>query len=232
MNSKIKNYVDVLFSDIPGSKKANELKEEILSNMSERFNDYIQEGKTENQAYSLVISSLGDIDEMLAEVIPNAEFVQQAHSYRKRNAKNTAIGVAMYIIGFVFLIGLGGFGEFLGNEDLYGVIGLLILLVISAVATGIIIYSNMSTPPEYSNYNKQTSKNSTEFTSKKLTESNSHEARLLKNILSIYWSLTTFIYIAVSFLTGRWGATWLIWVLAAIFEEIIKTVFEMRVGDE
>ena len=35
MNSKIKNYADGLFSDIPRSKKANELKEEILSNMSE-----------------------------------------------------------------------------------------------------------------------------------------------------------------------------------------------------
>ena len=153
MNSKIKNYVEVLFSDIPRSKKANELKEELLSNMSERFDDCIQEGKTENQAYSLVISSLGDIDEMLAEVMPNAEFVQQASFYRNRNAKNTAIGVAMYIIGAVFLIGLGGLGEFLGNEDFYGVIGLLILLVISAVATGIIIYSNMSTPPEYKDYN-------------------------------------------------------------------------------
>lgn len=45
MNSKIKNYVEVLFSDIPRSNKARELKEELLSNMSERFEDYIQEGK-------------------------------------------------------------------------------------------------------------------------------------------------------------------------------------------
>ena len=76
MNSKIKNYVEVLFSDIPRSKKANELKEELLSNMSERFDDYIGDGKTENQAYSLVISSLGDIDEMLEDVMPNDEFVR------------------------------------------------------------------------------------------------------------------------------------------------------------
>lgn len=224
MNNKIKNYVEGLFSDIPASKKANELKEEILSNMSERFDDYIQEGKTENQAYSLVISSLGDIDEMLAEVIPDAEFVQKANFYRRRNAKNTAIGVAMYIIGAVFLIGLGGLGEFLGHEDVYGIIGLLILLTISAVATGMIIYTNMSTPPEYKDYNEQTNKEFRVATSK--------QSMLLKSILSIYWTLITFIYLAISFLTGRWDITWLVWILAAVFGEIIKTIFEMRVGDE
>ncbi|NMA48881.1 MAG: hypothetical protein GX947_03820 [Tissierellia bacterium] len=76
MNGKIMKYVEVLFSDIPRSKKSNKLKEEILSNMSDRFEDYIKDGKTENQAFSLVVSSLGDIDEMLAGVIPDEEFIK------------------------------------------------------------------------------------------------------------------------------------------------------------
>lgn len=224
MNSKIKNYVDVLFSDIPRSKKANELKEEIASNMSERFEDYRQEGKTENQAYSLVISSLGDIDDMLADVIPNDDFIKEANYYRKRNAKNTAIGVAMYIIGAAFLIGLGGFGDLLGDGDFYAISGLLILLVISAIATGLIIYSNMSTPLEYKDYNEETRK---EF--KNLDNKHS---RLLKNVLSIYWIAVTFIYLSLSFITMRWDITWIIWLLAALFEAILKTVFEMRYGDQ
>ena len=224
MNSKIKNYVEVLFSDIPRSKKANELKEELLSNMSERFEDYILNGETENQAYSLVISSLGDIDEMLADIMPDDDFVKEAHYYRKRNAKNTAIGVAMYIIGAAFLIGLGGLGEFLGDGDVYPVIGLLILLVISAIATGIIVYSNMSTPLEYKDFNEETKKEFRNLDSK--------HNRLLKNILSIYWTAITFIYLAISFITMAWGITWLIWILAGVFESIIKTVFEMRYGDE
>ena len=44
--------------------------------MSDRFEDYIKDGKTENQAFSLVVSSLGDIDEMLAGVIPDEEFIK------------------------------------------------------------------------------------------------------------------------------------------------------------
>lgn len=224
MNSKIKNYVEVLFSDIPRSKKAKELKEELLSNMSERFEDYIQAGKTENQAYSLVISSLGDIDEMLAEVMPSDEFLKNANYYRKRNAKNTAISVAMYIIGVVFLIGFGAIGHSLGSGDFYGVIGLLILLLISAVATGIIIYSNMSMPLEYKDYNARINEEFKAIDSK--------EARILTNILSIYWLVITFIYLAISFLTMQWGITWIIWILAGVFESIVKTIFEMRYGDE
>ena len=50
MNQKIKNYVDVLFDDIPNSRKAIELKEEILSNLNEHFEAHIAEGKSKNQA--------------------------------------------------------------------------------------------------------------------------------------------------------------------------------------
>jgi len=224
MNSKIKNYVDVLFSDIPKSKKANELKEELLSNMSERFNDYIHEGKTENQAYSLVISNLGDVDEMLAGVIPDAEFKQEASFYRKRNARNTAISVAMYIIGTVFLIGLGGLSELFGKEDFYSIIGLIILLVFVAVATGLLIYTKQSTPPEYREYDEETEREIKLYRGK--------HGRILKSVLSVYWTFITLVYLAVSFFTMQWHITWMIWLLAVVLEGIIKTVFEMRHDDE
>lgn len=224
MNSKIKNYVDVLFSDIPGTKKARELKEEILSNMSERFEDYISQGKTENQAYSLAVSSMGDIDEMLEEVMPNAEFVKKGEEYRKRNARNTAIGVAMYLIGAAVLIGFGEFGALNGNEDLFGVTGLIILLLISAAATGLIIYTRMSTPPEYCDFEKQT----------RSVHKISHDAdsRMHSLIFSVYWLFITFIYLSISFYTMQWGITWLIWILAGVFSAIIETIFEMRRGDD
>lgn len=156
MNSKIENYVEGLFFDIPRSKKAIELKEELLSNMSERFEDYIQNGKTENQDYSLVISNLGDIDEMLADVIPNEHFMKEANFYRMRSARNITIGLVLYIVGVICLIGLGGFGEYYAKNDIYGIIGLLMFLVIAAIASGIIVYTNKSTPLEYKDYNNKT----------------------------------------------------------------------------
>ena len=47
MNERIKNYVDLLFSKIPASNKSIELKEEILTNMNDRMQDYLEEGKSE-----------------------------------------------------------------------------------------------------------------------------------------------------------------------------------------
>lgn len=71
--------------------------------MSERFEGYIQEGKTENQAYRLIVSDLGDIEKTLADVMPSDEFIKEVNYYRKRNARNTAIGISTYIIGVAFL---------------------------------------------------------------------------------------------------------------------------------
>ena len=224
MNRKIENYVDVLFMDVPRNKQSIELKEELMSNMSDRFDDYIQEGKSENQAYSLVISNLGDIDEMLADVMPTEAFVEQSDYYTKRNARNVAIAVVMYIVGAAFLIGLGGLGESMGNSDAYAITGLIILLVISAVATGIIIYSFMSTPSQYKKLTVDRNQNIPNLSNK--------NNRMLKNILSTYWIMITFIYLTVSFLTKRWDITWIIWILAAVLESIIKIIYEMKYTSE
>ena len=220
MNRKIENYVDVLFMDVPKNKQSIELKEELLSNMSDRFDDYIQEGKSENQAFSLVISNLGDIDEMLADVMPTEAFVEQSDYYTKRNARNVAIAVVMYIVGAAFLIGLGGYGESFGNQDTYAITGLIILLVFSAMATGIIVYTFMSTPSQYKKFKSETE----DYIPSLSTKNN----RMLKSILSIYWMIITFIYLAISFTTGLWGITWMIWILAVVIQSIISIIFELK----
>ncbi len=226
MNTKIKNYVDVLFSDIPRTKKAIELKEEILSNLSERFDDYLAQGKTEAQAYSLAVSNMGDIDEMLESVKPGVDFVAGANKYRRRNARNTAIAVVLYILGLISLITLGAIGEIteniigFGMGDFMSVIGFISMLVFAAIATAILIYSYMSVPVEYKDYN------STEMAEKHIYKNK--EQKMFENIMGIYWSIITIIYLVVSFATSSWGITWLIWPIAGIVSSIIKTIYEMR----
>ena len=224
MNREIKRYVDDLFLNIPRSPEVTELKEELLSNMSENYENYIRQGKTEEEAYDLAVNDSKDLDEMLADIPTYNEIEQEARYFRHRNAKNTATGVAMYIIGVAFLIGLGGFGDYFGKSSFYGLIGLIILLVISAGATGLIIYTNMSTPPEYKDYNNDLRNEYSHLDSK--------QVRILNNFLSIYWTFITFIYLAVSFTTMRWDITWIIWILASIFQSILKTIFEMKYGNE
>ncbi len=41
-------------------------------------------------------------------------------------------------------------------------------------------------------------------------------------VMSVYWYTVTCIYLCISFLTFDWHITWIIWVLAAIIESLIK----------
>lgn len=135
MNAEIKNYVNDLFPDIP-----NELKEEILFTVSDVYEGSIQEGKTEKQAYDLVISKLEDIDKRIANISANENSIKEL-------------------------------------SDLEG---------------------------NYTN--------------------------LLNNITQIYWITITTIYLLISFLTGRWDISWIIWLPASIVPLILKTIFEMKYG--
>ncbi len=225
MNSKIKNYIEVLFSDIPKTKKAIELKEEMLSNLSERFDDYVREGKSETQAYSLAVSGMGDVDELLDSVKPDATFVSDAKKYRVRKARNTTIAVTFFVLGVISLIMVAGIGEFMGSfEDFFGIIGLVSMLTLGGIGVAILIYTNMSMPPEYKEYNKDEEE---EYSFK-----NKRTARTFKSIMSVYWSVVLLIYLVMSFALGNWATSWIIWPIAGILSGIIKTLFEIGDADD
>ncbi len=216
VNSKIRSYVNVLFTDVPRTKKAIELKEEILSNMNERFQDYLNEGKTENEAYGQTVASMTDIDAMLAEVAPNADFHKEAGYYRKHNAKWTSIAVAMYILGAAVLI---GFSVFMGGNG--AIIGLVMLLVLVAAATAILIYTRESTPVEYRDYDEQ----------RERAMYSTPEGRKFKAAKSIYWTVIVAVYLGASFITMRWDITWIIWPIAGVLSGIFDNIYEMRNAD-
>ncbi len=67
MNEEIKDYVDSLFLNIPHSQEVSELKKELLFNMSKNYENYIQQGKTDEEAYQLVINDLKELDEMVID---------------------------------------------------------------------------------------------------------------------------------------------------------------------
>lgn len=224
MNSKIKNYVDVVFKDVPRSKKAIELKEEIASNLNERFEDYLKEGKSETESYGLAVANMGDIDEMIREVMPNEDFVKEANTYRRRNARNTAIGVCLYILGAAALILLSIIGEQIGMDDLGGALGVIVLLVLAAIATAMIVYSHMSTPKEYKDYE--------DSQEQELKSMKPKDRKIFEAISSIYWLIVTAVYLLISFLTHAWGITWIIWVISGIMHQIIVVIFQLKGTNE
>lgn len=65
MNEKLKSYIETIFKDVPASTRANELKEEILVNLNEKYNDLL-EGHDPDAAYQMVIEGIGDKAELIS----------------------------------------------------------------------------------------------------------------------------------------------------------------------
>ncbi len=212
MNKQINNYVNTLFNDIPKTKKAIDLKEEIISNMNDRYSDYISEGLSTSEAYKLTIANFGDFDEMLKEVMPTEDFKAKVESFRKRNAMAIAFSVVLYIVSPVAFFAVNGFDvETLPNVGL----GVVALLTMVAIATGIIVYTSLSTPLEIRKYLEEVED---EKNYRGVTEGQ-------KALINLFWCLVTVIYFSISYLTGAWGITWLIWIFANAAKESLVYMF-------
>lgn len=220
MNSKIKNYVDVLFNDIPNSRKAAELKEEILSNLNEHFEALIKEGKSENQAYTEALASLGDVDELLKSIMPDKDSTIRINEYKQKRAKITSVSVSLYILGVVFLCSLPAINAVTGSgkEELMGILGLAIFLVFSAIATGLIIYVNMSIPQDIEPFISRGRKHSRE----EQYDTSTSSGRFWAAFHKVYWLLVIVIYFLVSFTTNAWHITWLIFLIGTALRQAIS----------
>lgn len=220
MNSKIKNYVDVLFNDIPNTRKASELKEEILSTLNDHFEEHIKEGKSENQAYTEALADLGDVDELLQSLAPEKDIKDKMDSYNKFRAKNTAIAVSLYIFAALCLVGPAGVSAVwrIGDVEKVGIIGLIALLVITVIATGILVYTKMSVPQDVEPYLKD-KKEKQHFN--KATSS----GRFMNAFMKTWGLIIVVVYLGVSFSTGRWEITWLIWLIGAVIKRAIICFF-------
>lgn len=60
MRERLIEYIDGLFSGAALNMRNAEIKEEILQNTLEHYDDLLSEGKSEQEAYDTVIQGIGD----------------------------------------------------------------------------------------------------------------------------------------------------------------------------
>ncbi len=215
MNDRLRRYIDILFEEAPQTKKTVELKEEILQNITDKYNDLLSEGKTEEAAYNIAVASVGEVGELIESlknssserINPSQEEIEKS---KQRSALVVSISVAMYIISVIPPI---IFGENLGP---------ILMFLIIAIATALLIYNNMTK----TKYVKIDDTIVEEFKEWKENRGN----RELNAISSAIWSIATVVYIIVSFLTGAWHITWVIFLIATAITSIAKAILDLR-GD-
>jgi multisubunit Na+/H+ antiporter MnhG subunit len=214
MYEELRKRVDGLFSDAPKTARAMELKEELTANLIERYDDLIAAGKNEKEALEGAFSGIGDMDSLvkgLKEDIPVSE--DEFRRERQKSALFISAGVGLYIVGVAVLI---LFSEVFRFND---VVGLILMLVIDAVATGLIVYNALSRPKYLSNKDKE---------DKEWQPVDTRTNDMLRQIKSILWLLIVVLYFLVSFMFGIWAFSWVIFIIGVAIEKIIVLMFQMK----
>lgn len=190
MRDKLKEYVNLLFA---GASGAEDVREEILQNTLDRYDDLISQGKAPEAAYSLAIMGIGDVQEILGTTPPpeqaNTSAEEKNSPLWKRVLK--AAGIFLYILSPVPLFVLSE----MGMET----IGLCGALSIVALATGLmVIIGGKSGKAEPSK-----------------RDSRSDSRRLLRLLMLA-------LYFIISFATNAWWITWLIFPIFACIAGLLR----------
>jgi len=227
MEDKLRIYIDNLFEKTTPSKKSVELKEEMIQNLHDKYNDLISEGKTDEAAYNIVIAGIGDISDLLKEldeeakpnVIDTGTYRIKMEQYRRKSAMLTSIAVMMYILCVLPLIMLSGSGFIYASQ-----VGVPVMFLMIAGATGLLIYNSMTKPKKY----KKSDTLVEEFREWQSYEKERKQMR--KAMSSALWALIVAVYLIVSFITGAWYITWIIFIIAGVIESLINVFFTFRKG--
>lgn len=206
MREQLEQYVNLLFA---GAADSEDIKQEILQNTLDRYDDLVAQGKVPEAAYRLAISGIGDINEILGTNVPRNAV---SHPVAKEDDEDTptkkllrAIAVGLYILSPLPLIVLGDMD--MGMDAL----GLCGTLAIVAVATVLIMLGAKKE-------NKESQKE----------KENDNRTPLQKGISALIWAVGLAVYILWSFTSGAWYATWVIFPILAALDSLLTVLVKQK----
>ncbi|MGL4345692.1 MAG: permease prefix domain 1-containing protein [Cellulosilyticaceae bacterium] len=160
----IKSYLNNVFGALPQTREILDLKNELLNNMLDKYDELKASGKTENEAIGIVISEFGNIDELLQEMeisveetvltpqtkvsqnVLNAEQAAHYIDLKYQVSRLIGRGVSLILLGVALLVGLSALFEAgillqTVSSNAKDVIPVIILLLMIAPAVGLFIFS-------------------------------------------------------------------------------------------
>lgn len=93
----IRNYLDTMFQNLPASPELRRLKEDLLANMEDKYQELKENGASENEAVGRVISEFGNIDELLNELGLSPDGMEQEAKYQEECPPMSVEEVQKYI---------------------------------------------------------------------------------------------------------------------------------------
>jgi len=205
MREQLEQYVNLLFA---GAADAEDIKQEILQNTLDRYDDLVAQGKVPEAAYRLAIAGIGDINEILGTNVPRNVV---SHPVTEEDDEDTptkkllrAVAVGLYILCPLPLIVLGDMGM-----DTLGLCGTLAFV---AVATVLIMLG---------------AKKDTE-NKRKAESENEPKSEIAKSVSRVIWATGLGVYFLLSFPTGAWYLTWTIFPVLASLDSLVSAIIQQR----
>lgn len=201
MREQLVQYVTLLFA---GAENCEDIQQEILQNTLDRYDDLISRGQSPESAYRSAIAGIGDINEILERRNPGLPATREPKAdktaFQDMPAKKwlRAVAVCLYILCPLPLIVL----EEMGMET----IGLCGTLCFVAIATMLMILGGKKTVDPVEGNRK---------------DDGEPKSELGKSISSLIWAVGLTVYLAVSFLTGAWHITWVIFPIIGAVNAVI-----------
>jgi len=218
--AKLRQFIDSIFEEAPQTKKTVELKEEMIVNLTDKYNDLIKEGKSEEAAYNIAVASIGDVSELIRSlqekntpVFNGYNIHYSKEEIERKNQKSAllfSVAVALYIISIIPVMIFNSIN------------GVICMFTIVALATGTIIYNKMTKLK----YIKTDDTIVEEF--KEWQNSTSDKRKLRNSIIAAAWAFILTLYLIISIITFSWHITWIIFLLGSAITQIIKAFFDLK----
>ena len=211
MYDQLREYIESLFKDAPDTVKTVELKEEMLQNLYEKYNDLLAEGRSEQAAFNIAVAGVGDVGDLIETLRSDgpAGSPVQTESARRRSAALVSAAVMLYILSVVPCILL---------PDLWGPV---LLFVFCAAATGLLIYNGMTRTC----YRKADDTMVEQF--REWKDRNDSRTQICRAIAGAVWALAVVAYFLISFFTQAWHITWLLFPIAGAATAVVKAAFDL-----
>lgn len=203
MREKLIQYVNLLFA---GTDR-DEVREEILQNTLDRYDDLVDQGKSPEAAYRLAISGIGDIGEILGSTQPPIcdAPVEEDPAAEHDNRMKHAASIAMYILCPIPLFILSEFG--------WDTIGLCLTMLLVAAATVLRLTMKRTEKPS-------------EAVTRDIPAS--PREKLADSIGSMIWTIGLVLYFFISFATDAWMVTWVIFPLTGAVQGLVRAIMDLK----
>ena len=200
MREQLIQYVELLFA---GAADCEDIRQEILQNTLDRYDDLISQGKVPEAAYRLAITGIGDINEILGTTPSTAAVhpmplsaAEEGDTPKKKRMRALAVG--LYILCPLPLIFTSEFGS-----DILGLSGTLVLV---AIATVMMILNAKKT--------------------EKKEDAQDNRSPLQKSISSVVWAIGLAVYFLWSFTSGAWYMTWVIFPILGAVDSLLMVLIQ------